>query len=67
MIAGYHSDNGCWTSVPTDAEEAFWNKANQIYYDAYTAARAEINAATAQQTAASAVSGDRSANFDVKA
>ena len=48
MIAGYHSDNGYWTSVPTDAEEAFWQNANQIYYDAYSAARAEINAASAQ-------------------
>lgn len=65
MIAGYHSDNGCWTSVPTDAEEAFWNQANQIYYDAYTAARAEINAA--KQTATPAASGDAPASFDVKA
>lgn len=59
MIAGYHSDNGYWTSVPTDAEEAFWQNANQIYYDAYTAARAEINAAGAK-------AGDVTASFDVK-
>lgn len=65
MIAGYHSDNGCWTSVPTDAEEAFWNQVNQIYYDAYTAARAEINAA--KQAVAPEVSGDAAASFDVKA
>lgn len=46
MIAAYNSASG-WTTVPTSAEESFWQTANQIYYAAHTAAKAAI-----QQTAA---------------
>ena len=65
MIAGYHSDNGCWTSVPTKDETRFQYESNQIYREAYNAAKAEI--AAAQQTAAPAQSGRETASFDVKA
>ena len=44
MIAGYNS-NGGWTEVSTEAEYQFLNQADQIYYDAFKEARAEINAA----------------------
>ena len=44
MIAGYNS-NGGWTGVSTEAEYQFLNQADQIYYDAFKEARAEINAA----------------------
>ena len=64
MIAGYRSDGG-WTSVPTADESRFQYESNQIYREAYNAAKAEI--AAAQQTAAPAVSGDASTSFDVKA
>lgn len=35
MIAGYHSDNGYWQSVPTKAEEQCWMAANQAYATAW--------------------------------
>lgn len=44
MIAGYNS-NGGWTEISTEAEYQFLHQADQIYYDAYKEARAEINAA----------------------
>ena len=44
MIAGYNS-NGGWTEISTEAEYQFLNQADQIYYDAFKEARAEINAA----------------------
>ena len=65
MIAGYRSDGG-WTSVPTADESRFQYESNQIYREAYNAAKAEM-ANAAQQTAAPAVSGGASASFDVKA
>ena len=64
MIAGYRSDGG-WTSVPTADESRFQYESNQIYREAYNAAKAEI--AAAQQTAAPAVSGNAIGSFDVKA
>lgn len=64
MIAGYR-DGGGWTSVPTADESRFQYESNQIYREAYNAAKAEI--AAAKQTAAPAVSGDAPASFDVKA
>ena len=64
MIAGYR-DGGGWTSVPTADESRFQYESNQIYREAYNAAKAEI--AAAKQTAAPAVSGDTPASFDVKA
>lgn len=64
MIAGYR-DGGGWTSVPTADESRFQYESNQIYREAYNAAKAEI--AAAKQTAAPAVSGDASTSFDVKA
>ena len=65
MIAGYHSDNGGWTSVPTADESRFQYESNQIYREAYNAAKAEL-AAAAQQTAASPESGGAAAGFDVR-
>lgn len=65
MIAGYRSDGG-WTSVPTADESRFQYESNQIYREAYNAAKAEM-ANAAQRTAAQAVSGNVSASFDVKA
>lgn len=44
MIAAYNSDGG-WTEISTEAEYQFLHQADQIYYDAYKEARAEINAA----------------------
>lgn len=44
MIAGYNS-NGGWTEVSTESEYQFLHQADQIYYDAFKAAREEINAA----------------------
>ena len=64
MIAGYR-DGGGWTSVPTADETRFQYESNQIYREAYNAAKAEI--AAAKQTTAPAVSGDASASFDIKA
>lgn len=64
MIAGYR-ENGGWFPVPTADESRFQYESNQIYREAYNAAKAEI--AAGQQTAAPAVSGDVSASFDVKA
>ncbi len=66
MIAGYHSDNGFWNSVPTADETRFQYELAQIYRKAYNAAKAEM-ASAAQQMAAPAVSGDASVSFDVKA
>lgn len=65
MIAGYHSDNGYWTSVPTKDETRFQYESNQIYREAYNAAKAEI--AAAQKTTAPAQGGGETAGFDVKA
>jgi hypothetical protein len=45
MIAAYNSDGG-WTEISTEAEYQFLHQADQIYYDAYKEARAEINAAS---------------------
>lgn len=65
MIAGFHSDNGFWNSVPTSDETRFQYESNQIYREVYNAAKAEM--AAAQQSAAPAVSSGASARFDVKA
>lgn len=48
QIVAYHSGTGGWQSVPTDAEEGFWESANVIYRLAYQEARAERNAARGQ-------------------
>lgn len=66
MIAGFHSDNGVWNSVPTSDETRFQYESNQIYREAYNAAKAEM-AAAARQTGTPAVGGDASASFDMKA
>ena len=55
----------CWTSVPTKDESRFQYESNQIYREAYNAAKAEI--AAAQQMAAPAQNGGEIAGFDVKA
>lgn len=65
MIAGYHSDNGYWTSVPTKDETRFQYESNQIYREAYNAAKVEI--AAAQQTMAPTESSGETSGFDVKA
>ena len=44
MIAAYNS-NGGWMEISTEAEYQFLHQADQIYYDAFKEARAEINAA----------------------
>jgi hypothetical protein len=64
MIAGYR-DGGGWTSVPTADESRFQYESNQIYREAYNAAKAEI--AAAKQTTAPAANGDAPASFDIKA
>lgn len=64
MIAGYR-DGGGWTSVPTADESRFQYESNQIYREAYNAAKAEI--AAGKQMVAPAVSGDAPTSFDVKA
>lgn len=61
MIAGYNS-NGGWTEVSTEAEYQFLHQADQIYYDAFKEARAEINAAS--KSPAEESSG--SASFDTR-
>lgn len=48
----------CWTSVPTKDESRFQYESNQIYREAYNAAKAEI---------AAAQNGGEIAGFDVKA
>lgn len=55
MIAGYHSDNGGWTSVPTADKTRFPYESNQIYREAYNIAKAEVSAA--QQTQSNGVEG----------
>ena len=65
MIAGYHSDNGGWTSVPTADESRFQYESNQIYREAYNAAKAEL--AAAPQKAVPAQGSGETAGFDVKA
>lgn len=64
MVAAYGSFG--WTNVPTEDESRFQYESNQIYREAYNAAKAEM-ANAAQQTATPAVSGGASANFDIKA
>lgn len=61
MIAAYNSDGG-WTEISTEAEYQFLHQADQIYYDAYKEARAEINAASKSPTKEC---GD-SASFDTR-
>ena len=61
MIAGYHSDNGGWTSVPTADESRFQYESNQIYREAYNAAKAEL--AAAQQRAVPAQGGGETAGL----
>lgn len=65
MIAAYSDRRGGWFDIPTADETRFQYESTQIYYEAYNAAKAEINAA--QQTAAPAASGYSSANLDIKA
>ena len=65
MIAGFHSDNGFWNSVPTSDETRGQYESNQIYREAYNAAKAELAAGT--QQAVPGMSGGASAGFDVKA
>ena len=60
MIAAYNSDGG-WTEISTEAEYQFLHQADQIYYDAYKEARAEINAAAKSPTPESS-----SASFDAR-
>ena len=64
MIAGYRDSCG-WFDVPTKDETLFQYESNQIYCEAYNAAKAEM-ANAAQQTAAPAVSGYAIGGFDVK-
>lgn len=64
MIAGYRDSCG-WFDVPTKDESRFQYESNQIYCEAYKAAKAEL-ANTAQQTSAPAMSSGASAGFDVK-
>jgi len=45
MIAGFNSNSG-WTEVSTESEYQFLHQADQIYYDAFKEARAEIDAAS---------------------
>ena len=49
MIAGFHSDNGFWNSVPTADETRFQYESNQIYREAYNAAKAELAAVQQSQ------------------
>ena len=64
MIAGYGSSFG-WIDVPTKDESRFQYESNQIYYEAYKAAEAELSNGT-QQTAAPAENGGAAGGFDVK-
>lgn len=61
MIAAYNS-NGGWTEISTEAEYQFLNQADQIYYDAFKEARAEINDASKSP----AVESGGSASFDTR-
>ena len=45
MIAAYNSRGG-WTEISTEAEYQFLHQADQIYHDAFRAAREELNAAS---------------------
>ena len=64
MIAGYHSDNGGWTSVPTADESRFQYESNQIYREAYNVAKAELTAA--QQTTTQRTQSDGTVGLDIK-
>ncbi len=64
-IAGYNSNGGGWTVIQTQEELKFQGEADAVYAQAFREARAKM--AAVQQTAVSAVSGNISANFDVKA
>lgn len=64
MIAGYRDSCG-WFDVPTKDETRFQYESNQIYREAYNAAKAEI-AGAAQQAAAPAETGSANGRFDVK-
>ena len=61
MIASYNSDGG-WQNLTTKAESKFLRASNDVYKQAYDAARAEIGAA-AQKT----VSNQKGTSFDVRA
>lgn len=63
MIAGYRESGG-WTSVPTADESRFQYESNQIYREAYKAAKAEL--ATAQQATQQTPSSG-SAGLDIRA
>lgn len=59
-IASYNCFSG-WAEHQTTAERSFWRESADTYIAAWDEAKA-----AAQQTASPAVSGDASANFDVK-
>lgn len=61
MIAAYSADGG-WLSVPTADETRFQYESNQIYREAYNAARAELESAARQAAPAGIPAG-----FDAKA
>ena len=63
MIAGYREAEG-WITVPTGDETRFQYESNQIYREAYNAAKAEIEA---RQGAAPAAGGGISARLNVQA
>ncbi len=66
MIAAYNSQNGQWMNIDTEAECQFMYATNDIYAEAFDAARAEIEAA-AQGTASQKQAADtNTAAFDVK-
>ncbi len=66
MIAGYNESFGGWTSVPTEDETRFQYESNQIYCEAYDAARAEIEAASQNVASQTRVADTNTSAFDVK-
>ena len=64
MIAAYRDSCG-WFACPTKDESRFQYESNQIYREAYNAAKAELS--FAQQTTAPTESSGETSGFDVKA
>lgn len=61
MISAFNSDGG-WTEIPTETEYQFMHQADQIYYEAFKEARAEIESAAKSPVSESA----SGASFDTR-
>ena len=64
QIANYNTSSGCWQNITTKAENQFLLDSNNVYKQAWDAARAEVKNAAQKQPAACE---GETATFDVRA